>query len=385
MSLLQLSATTLPRSADALRSSVRGFLAEEREQGRYVPRCDNWLGGIDPEFSRRLGERGFLGLTWPRRYGGQERSPLERFAVTEELLAAGAPVAAHWVSDRQVGPNLLRFGSEDQKRTYLPGIACGQLLFCIGMSEPDSGSDLASVRTQATRAPGGWVVNGSKVWTSGAHVAQAMVALVRTTPEADRHDGLSQLIVDMAAAGVQVNPIRSIDGGHHFNEVVLQDVFVPDEHVLGRIGDGWRQVTSELAYERSGPERLMSTLPLLLEWCKRLRESSAPIDTAYADAVGQLVARCWTLRQMSLAVAAGLADGAMPATEAAMVKDLGAQFEREVIEVIRRHIDLEPDAGSDDPLTRLLAEAILHSPAFTLRGGTTEILRKIVASSLGAR
>jgi alkylation response protein AidB-like acyl-CoA dehydrogenase len=385
MALLQLSAITLPQSVGEVRSSVRAFLAEERCRGRYVTRCDNWLGGIDPVFSSRLGEHGFLGLTWPRRYGGHARSPLERFVVTEELLAAGAPVAAHWVSDRQVGPNLLRFGSEEQKSTYLPGIARGELLFCIGMSEPDSGSDLASVRTQAVRVRGGWVVNGSKVWTSGAHVSQAMVALVRTDPAAERHDGLSQLIIDMASEGVQVNPIRSIDGGHHFNEVVLQDVFVPDQRVLGQIGDGWRQVTSELAYERSGPERVMSTLPLLLAWCQRLRASSSPADPACAEAVGGLVARFWTLRQMSIAVAAALAGGAAPATEAAMVKDLGTQFEREVIEVIRRHVGIEPDAGSDDELTRLLAEAILHSPAFTLRGGTTEILRKIVASSLGAR
>lgn len=380
-----LNAAELPEETDDLRTDVRRFLASEQDQGTFTPRCDNWLGGVDPEFSRKLGNRGWLGMTWPRRYGGHERSPLERFVVTEELLAAGAPVAAHWVSDRQVGPNLVDFGSEAQKQTYLRPIAQGEYFFCIGMSEPDSGSDLASVRTRARRAPGGWVVNGVKVWTSVAHVAQAMIALVRTSPAGDdRHAGLTQLIVDLAADGVAVNPIIALDGEHHFNEVVLQDVFVPDDAVVGRVGDGWLQVTSQLAYERSGPERLMSTVPLLLAWCRALRERGE-LDSSESDAIGRLVARCWTLRQMSLAVAAALSEGRVLAVEAAMVKDLGARFEREVVEAVRAHEALEPDPRSGDDLTRMLAEAVLHTPAFTVRGGTTEILRGIVARGLGTR
>jgi acyl-CoA dehydrogenase len=208
-------------------------------------------------------------MTLPRQYRGTDAGALHRFVVTEELLAAGAPVAAHWIADRQSGPALLRFGTEQQRAEILPGIARGELYFAIGMSEPDSGSDLASVRTRASRVDGGWLVNGTKLWTSGAHHAHFMITLVRTAPpaqapaEADRHAGLSQLIVDLAAPGVQVRPIRLLTGEHHFNEVVLADVFVPDSRLLGRAGDGWHQVTSELAFERSGPERILSTFPLL--------------------------------------------------------------------------------------------------------------------------
>jgi acyl-CoA dehydrogenase len=382
---LRLNAAELPEEIDDLRSEVRAFLASEVEQGSFTVRCDNWLGGIDPAFSRKLGDHGWLGMTWPGRYGGHGRSPLERFVVTEELLAAGAPVAAHWVSDRQVGPNLLRFGSEEQKQRYLPAIARGDCFFSIGMSEPDAGSDLAAVRTRAQPTSGGWIVNGTKVWTSAAHVAHAMVALVRTAPAGDdRHAGLTQVILDMASDGVAVNPILTLDGMHHFNEVVLQDVFVPDDAVIGEVGAGWTQVTAELAYERSGPERFMSTLPLLLAWCRAL-DRDGPPDAHDAEAVGRLVARVWMLRQMSLGVAAGLAEGRTPGTEAALVKDLGTQLEREIIDVVRTHTGCEPDPASGDELSRMLAEAVLHSPAFTLRGGTTEILRGIVARGLGLR
>jgi len=383
---ISLTAAALPRAAEELRGDVRAFLAAELAEGSFVPRCDSWLSGIDPAFSRKLGEREWLGVTWPVRYGGHDRSPLERFVLTEELLAAGAPVAAHWVADRQMGPNLLRFGSEVQKRRYLPAIARGEYFFCIGMSEPDTGSDLASVRTRAERTAGGWRVNGTKIWTSAAQVAHAMVALVRTAPPApDRHAGLTQLVIDLSSDGVAINPIAALDGNRHFNEVVLQDVFVPDEDALGAIGNGWQQVTAELAYERSGPERLLSTMPLLTAWSGRLRERPDAIDPSAADALGRLVARAWALRHMSLAVAAALAQGRTPGVEAAMVKDLGTRFERDVVETVRAHFPYEPDPQSDDPLNRMLAEAVLHVPAFTLRGGTTEILRGIVAKGIGVR
>lgn len=383
---ISLSAAALPHEAEELRADIRAFLDEELAAGGFVPRCDSWLSGIDAAFSRKLGRRGWLGLTWPTRYGGQDRSPLERFVVTEELLAAGAPVAAHWIADRQIGPNLLRFGSEAQKQRYLPLVARGEYYFCIGMSEPDTGSDLASVRTKASPVPGGWVVNGTKIWTSAAQIAHAMVAVVRTSPaDKDRHSGLTQLVVELSSTGVVVNPIAAIDGHRHFNEVVLQDVFVPDENVIGDVGNGWRQVTAELAYERSGPERLLSTMPLLIAWCGQLRKQGPGVDPSATDALGKLLARAWALRQMSIAVAAALAEGRTPGVEAAMVKDLGTQLERDIVEAIRVHAGAELDTRSDGPLNRMLADAVLHVPAFTLRGGTTEILRGIVAKGIGVR
>jgi alkylation response protein AidB-like acyl-CoA dehydrogenase len=379
-----LDVVTLSSETDTLRADVRRFLDDAVDHGTFVPRCDAWLGGIDPEFSRALGSRGWLGLTFPQEYGGHGRGPMVRFVVTEELLAAGAPVGAHWIADRQMGPSILRFGDETQKRRFLPGIARGEIFFCIGMSEPDSGSDLASVRTKAEKVAGGFRINGAKIWTSGAQACHAMMSLVRTSPveEGRRHEGLSQFIIDLESDGVQIRPISSMDGARHFNEVVLQDVFVPDEALLGKLGDGWRQVTSELAYERSGPERIMSTLPLLLAWTAQLRSASEPTSPEIEQAVGRLTARLWVLRQMSLTVAGALEQGRTPDVEAAMVKDLGTRFEKDVADQVRLFAGVEPDVTGDRALQRLLGEALLHLPAFTLRGGTTEILRGIVAKSL---
>ncbi|WGX96946.1 acyl-CoA dehydrogenase family protein [Nocardioides sp. L-11A] len=381
--LWRLRPAALPPELDRLRAQVRAFLAQEVSSGRITTRCDQWLGGWDEAFSRRLGEHGWLGMTFPAAYGGAAAGALARFVVTEELLAAGAPVAAHWIADRQSGPGLLRFGTEEQKQTYLPRIARGECFFAAGMSEPDTGSDLASVRTRGTRVEGGWRISGTKVWASGAHRAHAMIALVRTEARtADRHAGLTQVIVDLPDPDVHIRPILLLSGEHHFNEVVFDDVFVPDDRVLGAPGAGWQQVTSELAMERSGPERVLSTFPLLSALVDRLASAGSE---ASAARLGALVARLWTLRQMSLAVAGRLQAGAAPAVEAALVKDLGTRYEGVVIEAARELGGAVPDLGSADPVASLLAESILHSPGFTLRGGTNEILRGVVAKELGVR
>ena len=388
--------TRLPERAAALRAQVREFLDEERDAGNWVPRADVWLSGWDERFTRELGRRGWLGMTIPTEYGGHGRSALDRYVVTEELLAAGAPVAAHWIADRQIGPSLMRHGTDAQRRRYLPRIAAGECYFGIGMSEPDSGSDLASVRTRADRADGGWTLTGTKVWTSGAHRAHAFFALARTSPrdEDERHAGLSQFIVDLDSPGVTIRPIPLLTGAHHFNEVVFDEVFVADEQVLGEIGGGWAQVTGELAYERSGPERFLSTFPLLTAIVRQLQQEGADhggADRSSADRdsgareVGRLVSRLWSLREMSLAVAGSLESGEAPDLAAAVVKDLGTRFENEIVDAARTLVAIPPDPGATDGFARLLADAVLHAPGFTLRGGTNEVLRGIVARGLGLR
>jgi alkylation response protein AidB-like acyl-CoA dehydrogenase len=372
-------------AAERVRTEVRDFLAAELAAGTFTTHVDTWLSGVDPAFSRKLGERGWLGMTWPKRYGGHERSAMERYAVTEELLAAGAPVAAHWIADRQSGPNLLRYGTEEQRRTILPRIAAGECYFVIGMSEPDSGSDLASIRTRAVRnADGDWVVTGAKVWTSNAHHSHYGIVLVRTAPldPADRHAGLSQLLVDLSLPGITVNPIRILDGGHHFNEVVFDDAVVPGDMLLGEEGAGWHQVTAELAFERSGPERFLSTYPLLAEFGRRACDSG---DAGQLAVLGRLSARLLALRQLSLRIAAALDRGELPDIPAALVKDVGTTFEADVVDEVRRVVEVVPSLDSPDPLGRALAEAQLHAPGYTLRGGTNEILRGIVARGLGLR
>ena len=375
--------TELPPAAATLRAAVRAFLAGERAAGLWRPRPDVWLSGWDERFTRELARRGWLGITIPKEYGGHGGSALDRYVVTEELLAAGAPVAAHWVADRQIGPTLMRFGTQEQRQRYLPRIAAGECYFGIGMSEPDSGSDLASVRTKAVRVDGGWELTGTKVWTSGAHRAHAFFALARSAPrdEARRHGGLSQFIVELDSPGVTIRPIPLLTGAHHFNEVVFDAVFVPDALVLGEIGAGWHQVTSELAFERSGPERFLSTYPLLAALVGELVARGGGGERE----VGGLVARLWTLRRMSLAVAGSLASGETPELAAALVKDLGTRFENEVVDVARQVLAIPPDPGAEGGYARLLADAVLHAPGFTLRGGTNEVLRGIVARGLGLR
>jgi alkylation response protein AidB-like acyl-CoA dehydrogenase len=363
-------------AADPLRTQVRAFLAEQLAAGSFTPSVDSWLCGWDEEFTTALAGRGWLGMTVPEEYGGHGRSFHDRFVVVEELLAAGAPVAAHWIADRQIVPSLLKYGTDEQKREFLPRIVRGECFFAIGMSEPDSGSDLASVRTRATQVTGGWSLSGTKVWTSGAHRAHAFIVLARTAPSypAHRHAGLSQFIVDLQAPGVEIRPIISMNGGHHFNEVILDGVVIPDARVFGQIGRGWAQVTSELSFERSGPERFLSTFPVLAHAVDQL---------AAEGELGRLVARVAGLHHMSTGVAGALQRGENPDVPAAVVKVLGTTLEGDIADFADRHTG--DDAPPEHHWAELVATAVDQRPGFTLRGGTNEILRGVIARGLGMR
>lgn len=373
--------------AEALRHDVREFLAVEMRGYTPHQRAESWTGN-DPGFSRKMGERGWIGMAWPKRYGGHERTALERYVVLEEMLAAGAPVGHHWVADRQSGPNILRNGTEAQREQILPRIAAGECSFCIGMSEPDSGSDLAAARTRAQRVQGGWLVNGTKVWTSGAHRADYMILFCRTgaKSEGDRHAGASQFLVDMNRArgdGMTVRPIIDMRGAHHFNEVAIEDMLLPEDALLGQEGDGWNQVTAELAFERSGPDRFLSAFTLLVETVRALGPT-APERAAVA--IGRLTSHILALRRLSRSVAGMLQAGEDPALQAALVKDLGNVLEQETVEVVRLLVDVEPSEEDGSPsLVAVLAHLVMTAPSFSLRGGTREIMRGIIARGLGLR
>jgi 3-oxocholest-4-en-26-oyl-CoA dehydrogenase alpha subunit len=371
-----LTPTELTKAERQLQHEIGEFLDVRLPHGSYEPSLG--MPGIsDPEFSRDLGARGFLGMAISRQYGGGGRTAVERLVVVEALLARGAPVGYHWFADRQSGPNIERYGSESQKQRYLPAIARGELSFAIGMSEPDAGSDLASLRAKAEAVDGGWVINGTKLWTSGAAVATHIVALLRTSE--DKHAGLTQFIIDCDTPGVTISPIPFIDGSRDFCEVAFLDVFVADEHRLGPIGDGWKQNTGELVLERGGVDRWMSMFPILEGWAP-----TAAIlgDLALAD-LGLLTARLCGLRGMSLAVARLVDAGESPTGEAAMLKEMATRFEQDCVEMVCRHLGRAPDLVSAEPLEALLARAILVSPSWSIRGGTNEILRTIIAKGLG--
>jgi acyl-CoA dehydrogenase len=382
---LQFDQIRLPPECDTLRQEARAFLAEEIAKGTFDPHRPGHGDAHDRAFSKRIGAKGWIGMTWPKKYGGHERSFLERYVVTEEFRVANAPVRSHFVADRQSGPILLKYAPEHIKANILPRICRGELCFVIGMSEPGSGSDLFAAKTKATKVDKGWLINGSKIWTSNADVADYMIALFRTSPPTNenRRHGLTQFLVDMKARGIKVNPIYQMSGERDFNEVVFEDVFVPDDHVLGEIDGAWKQATSELAYERSGPERFLETFYLMLEL---IRSVGSEPDIRCAEGLGRLVAQLHTLRRMSVSVAGMLQSGKEPVVEAAIVKDLGTIWEQRLPNRVRELTAfLAPEIANRVTLEEQLAFATTIAPKLTIQGGTTEILRGIIARGLGLR
>lgn len=375
--MIKFDRVKLDPKTEALRDDVRQFLDDNPEHLRA--RNSDFVTGHDPKFSEKLGAKGWIGMTWPVEFGGGGKSFFERYVVTEELLAAGAPVSAHWIADRQSGPLLLSFGTDDQKRKYIPAIARGESFFSIGMSEPDTGSDLASVRTTAKREGDEYVINGTKVWTTDAHRNNFIICLVRTEePTENRHAGLSQIIVDLKNDGANIRPIQNMAGGEDFNEVVFDGVRVPADRVVGEPGNGWSQVTSELAYERSGPERFLSSFRVFVELIRDCGKEPEPHQQA---AIGRIAAHLMTMRRMSISIASMLEEGKDVAHEAALVKELGNNFEKILPEIAR----LSVSQNVSTLFKQTFRDTILLSPSFTLRGGTREIMRGVIARGLGIR
>ncbi|MFF1690209.1 acyl-CoA dehydrogenase family protein [Streptomyces sp. NPDC058254] len=356
----------------ALRAQVRELTADWRAAGRYVPRSDSWLRSFDLDFSKELAARGLVAMTYPKELGGGGRTHVERLAVTEELLRAGAPVAAHWIGDRQIGPAVLRHGTFELQRQIVPRIASGEAVFCLGMSEPEAGSDLAAVRTAAVRTEDGWRINGHKIWTSQAHRATHIYLLARSEQTDNRHEGLTEFIVDMDSPGISVTPIRDLSGEHHFNEVHFDDVMVPEGRVLGREGGAWRQVVEQLSFERGGAERVLSSYPTLIALLDQAARHEQ--DRELNTVLGSLVARLAVLRRLCFDVAAAMDTGHAPVQQAAALKYLGNTFERDAIEALRRtELYREPTPDS------VFGQALLASPGFSLRGGSAEVLLSLIA------
>ncbi|GMG94349.1 acyl-CoA dehydrogenase family protein [Cupriavidus metallidurans] len=376
---------SIPPEDEALRTPIRNFLQSSLRDVPAPVRARTWMG-FDANFSRALGEQGWIGLALPPLYGGAGRSAFARFVLVEELIAAGAPVSAHWFADRQTAPLILRYGSESQKQFFLPKLIRGEIFICIGMSEPDTGSDLSSVRTRAVRTETGWRLNGRKIWTTNAHRAQYMCALVRTSGQhGDRHKGLSQVLIDLSLPGITARPIRDLAGDGHFCEVVFEDVDLPADALVGEEGSGWKQVTAELAFERSGPERILTSLMLAETWLAEVKASGLPVPDAVKAIVGRIAGRMAVLRAMSLAVADRLDKGENPEIDASYVKDLGTEFEQTVPGWISEAIEQMPAFQPSEDLLRAHAYITQLAPSFSLRGGTRQILRGIIARSLGLR
>jgi acyl-CoA dehydrogenase len=379
----------LPPETEKLRQEVRAFIADEIAAGTFDPHAGLRTESFNREFSKRVGAKGWIGMTWPKKYGGHERSYLDRYVVTEEFRAVTAPTWGHFVADRQSGPVILKYGSEKVKEEILPRIVKGEVGFAIGMSEPGSGSDLFAASSKAEKVDGGYKLNGAKIWTSNAHQADYMIGLFRTSPptKENRRHGLTQFVVAMDWDGITVNPIYQMTGKHDFNEVVFEDVFVADDYVLGEVDGAWKQATSELAYERSGPERFLETYYVLMALIRAVSEAEENgSDVRVSEGIGRLVAQLHTLRRMSVSVAGMLEAGKEPVLESSIVKDSGTVWEQELPSKVRdlaAFVDQDP--GNDTDLQEIIDFALLQAPKFTIQGGTTEVLRGIIARGLGLR
>jgi 3-oxocholest-4-en-26-oyl-CoA dehydrogenase alpha subunit len=366
---------------EAFRQEIRAFLQEAFPEPPAILE-DAWIIGFDREFSQKLARRGWIGLTWPREYGGQGKSYLDRLILTEELLRHGAPVAAHWLGDRQMGPSILRYGTPEQKATFLPKIIAGEIVFCIGMSEPGAGSDLAGLQTRAVEEGDYYIVNGQKIWTSFAHLADYCYLVARTNPDVPKHKGISELLVDMQTPGITIKPIVDMTGAHHFNEVFFDHVRIPKSCLVGEKDRGWYQIASQLDYERSGIERLMSNYPLLQTLRAHVKATGHDRSEIVRHRLAQLHIEFSLGKFLVYRVAWLLSRGVIPNAEAAAAKAYCTEFEQRLAqtasELFGGYGQLMPDSPRT-PLNGRIARAYLYAPAYTIQGGTSTILRNIIA------
>lgn len=358
----ELSPELLALQAEAL--EVGRAAAEQAELTE-----DTWIAAPDRAFSMELGKRGWLGMTWPVTAGGGGRSPLERFIVFEALIGAGAPLATSWFADRQMGPTLLQFGTPEQQRAHLPAILDGTSAWSIGMSEPDAGSDVASIRTRAMRDGDHFVVNGQKIWNSGAATADWIYLIARTDPDAPPHAGLSELMVDMRSPGISIQPITDMTGGDHFCEVFFEDVRVPAENLVGELNGSFRQVMRQMEHERGGIDRLLSNRKLYVDVLPhadtadaRVRQEIAAIETGYR--IGRLL----VLREVL---------GQAPEQFSAATKTFCTELEQRIAGFCAATVG--PAAMLAEPgLPQRVSRNVAYAPAYTIMGGTTQILRNIL-------
>ena len=371
-----------------LRQEVRSFLEDELERELWKPACDAWIQGYDPEFTKRVAQKGWIGLTWPKEHGGQERSFIDRLIVTEEMLRYGAPAACHWFADRQIGGSILKYGSEEQKTEFLPKIITGEIYVGLGMSEPEAGSDLASLKTRATEENDCYVVNGQKTWTSGAWFTNYIYLLARTDVDAPKHRGISEFIVPMDLPGISRIPMIDITGTEAWNDVFFDNVRVPKKYMIGEKNKGFYHVLEQLAYERGGMERLMGNYPLfdaLIKFAKETKYNGKALsqDTMIRHKLAQLQVEFEVGRLFMYKVAMVMDEGRAPTVEASMSKAYATTFEQHLantaMEILGPYGLLW--AGSKYvPFEGLAAHSYLGSKGYSLQAGSTEILKNIIAT-----
>ena len=352
---------------------LTGELAELRDHARAVAQQgvadhgvhnDSWINGFSKEFSATLASHGWVGMTWPEEFGGGGRPPIERVMMAEEMIGAGAPIAASWFADRQFGPSIFTYGTPEQQERYLPDMLSGATTWGIGMSEPNSGSDLASLTTSAVRDGDSYVVNGQKIWTSGGALADYVYLICRTDASGRPHEGVSELIVPMDLPGIEVRTIRDMVDNTHFCEIFFTNVLVPAENLVGVEGGAFKQTMVQLEHERGGIDRLVSNRPLY-EHARAtadttdpvVRQAIARIEADYH--VGRLLVYREVLRQA-------------PKGFSAATKVFCTEHQVRVAN-FAAHV-----LGAEMMLSNQQSQEFCYSPSYLLAGGTSEIMRNIL-------
>ena len=347
---------------EALRETAREVAAQGvKTYGRFN---DSWINGFSREFSRELSRYGWIGMSWPVSAGGGGRPNIERYIVAEQMISAGAPIAASWFADRQMGPSLIAYGTEEQKSAYLPGMLAGETTWCIGMSEPNAGSDLANLKTTAERDGDEWVMNGQKIWTSFGAQADFCYLICRTSSDGPKHQGISEIIVPMDSPGVEVRPILDMTTNRHFCEVFFTDVRVPVSNLVGVQGNAFKQTMRQLEHERGGIDRLVSNRALYEIALERV-DKKDPV-------VRQEIARLETgYRLGKLLVAKEALGQARPGFSAA-TKCFCTEHQARVADFVHRAL------GMDSTVWNEVVHGLLYTPGYTIMGGTSNVMRNIL-------
>lgn len=325
---------------------------------------DSWLNSHVPAFSKVLAAEGFIGMTWATEFGGGGRPAIERVIMAEEMISIGAPIGGSWFADRQMGPTLIAYGTADQQAEYLPGMLSGDTTWCIGMSEPDSGSDLASLKTSAVRSGDEFVINGQKIWTSYAALADYCYLICRTSADGPPHRGISEVIVPMDTPGIEVRPIKDAVRNSHFCEVFFTDVRVPVANLVGVEGNAFKQTMVQLEHERGGIDRLVSNR-MVFEKAKSLADTHDPLvrDQLASLEIGYRIGRLLVYREVLKQAPRGFS---------AATKAFCTEHEQRVADFASRIL------GADALLDTPWSLNIVYAPSYTIMGGTSDIMRNII-------
>jgi len=373
---------------EAFRQEVRGFLEGETAAGSFQPMCDGWIQGYSPEFTRKVAGRGWIGLAWPQEYGGQGRSQIDRLILTEEMLRYGAPAACHWFADRQIGRSVIAYGTDEQKQELLPLILKGEAYIGLGMSEPEAGSDLASLQTRAVEDGDSYVITGQKMWTSCARFMTHVYLVARTDPDAPKHRGISEFVIDASLPGITIRPTIDITGSEAWGEVFYDGVRVPKRYLIGEKNRGFYQILNQLDYERAGLERLMGNYPLfeaIIRFTKETTQNGVPLckDPFIRHRLAQLQTEFEIGRLLTYRVVLVMEEGRAPNVEAAMAKAYCTSFEQRLASAATDILGLYGQlvAGSRSaPILGMAPHSFLGSKGYSLQAGTTEVLKNIVAT-----